>query len=97
MNNTLYAGNAYEFDNVDSRAELSKKSGRDAVAVRVMRSRRPFNFTTAQWDGLEGWAKSQASGESDTLPPSCVTAICACRWPGEPEENNGIRAERNAR
>lgn len=92
----MYSGNAYENDNVDSRADLSKLSTRNAVAVRVLRAKRPFNMDEERWEALTTWAQNQSSG-IDSLPPVSVAAIVACRWPGEPEESNGIRAERNTK
>lgn len=96
MTHNQYSGNAYENDNVDSRADLSKPSARTAVAERVLRAKRPFNLDAERWGALTAWAKNQKTGV-DSLPPASVTAIVACRWPGELEQNNGVRADRNTK
>jgi hypothetical protein len=92
----IYSGNAYEHDNVDSRADLSKAASRTAVAERVLRAKRPFSMDERRWNELSEWANQQING-CDSLPPMAVTAIVACRWPGEPVQNNGVRSESNAK
>lgn len=91
MEAAQYAGSSYEFDDVDSRADLSKQVARDAVANRVLRTLRPpVGLPSDSVDAILAWAK----GNHETLPPQAISAYCAVRFPNERFETNGVRADR---
>lgn len=96
MPNNQYSGNAYEGDDIDSRADLSNPATRLAVAGRVLRAKRPFNIDQVRYDAVFEWA-SGVMGGRDSLPPSSVGRFLACRWPNEPASSNGARADSAAR
>lgn len=91
-----YSGNAYEHDNIDSRADISKAATRLACAHQVRRQKRPFNMTPEDYEAISAWATAVIGGE-DSMPPRSINRFVACRWPGEPVETNGQRSEANAK
>jgi len=92
----MRSGNAYEFDNIDSRADISRASARLSCALILRHKRAPWGITPAEYEKVMEWADAVIGGV-DSMPPMQITRFFPVRWPGEPALTNGQRAEMNMR
>jgi len=90
-----YSGHAYQFDDIDSRADVSQPHVRRAVAAKVLRSRAPWARTPAEIERVTAWARNTLEMRTDALPPAAVTSWTPVKFPDEPASTNGQRSESN--